>query len=133
MTKYLLDTDICIFFFKGKYGIDERMKKAGIENCYISEITLAELKYGAENSGNPPKHRKIVTEFQQKIQIIPIFSSLNLYAEEKSRLKKLGTPIDDFDILIGATALFNNLVMITNNVKHFQRIKDIKIENWIKN
>ena len=100
MSKYLLDTNICIFFFKGRFKLDEKFIEVGVDNCFISEITLAELKFGAENSANPEKHRKIVQEFQNKIQVIPIFNSINLYAKEKARLRKLGTPIDEFDLLI---------------------------------
>lgn len=64
MSKYLLDTNICIFFFKGRFRLDEKFIEVGVDNCFISEITLAELKFGTENSSNPEKHRKIVQEFQ---------------------------------------------------------------------
>ncbi len=53
--KYLLDTNICIHFFKGKFNLIDKLTKIGIENCAISEITLAELIFGAENSTNPKK------------------------------------------------------------------------------
>lgn len=130
MTKYLLDTNICIFFFKGRYEIDKKIESAGLENCFISEITLAELKFGSENSGNPAKHRKIVNEFQRNFQILPIFNCLDIYAKEKTRLRKQGTPIDEFDLLIGATAIENDLVLVTNNTKHFVRLDSIKLEDW---
>lgn len=51
MTRYLLDTNICIFMLKNRYGVAERIRKAGYDNCFISDITLAELYYGASNSG----------------------------------------------------------------------------------
>lgn len=130
MTKYLLDTNICIFFFKKKYQLGEKVQEVGFQNCFISEITIAELKYGAEYSSNPEKHRKVIEEFQQKIQIIPIFSSLDVYAVEKSKLRKSGKLIDDFDLLIGATAKCHNFVLVTNNIKHFARIENLKIEDW---
>ena len=129
MSKYLLDTNICIFFFKGRHEIDEKLEKIGLSNCYLSVITLAELKFGSENSDNPKKHRKIVKEFESKIQVLPILNSLDEYAKEKARLRKLGTPIDEFDLLIGCTAKANNLIVVTNNTKHFNRIKGIKIED----
>jgi len=129
----LLDTNICIFFFKGKHEIDEKLEEVGLDNCYISVITLAELKFGSENSDNPRKHRKIVEEFESKMQILPVLNSLNEYSKEKARLRKLGTPIDEFDLLIGCTAKVNDLIVVTNNVKHFNRINGIKIEDWTKN
>jgi len=55
---------------------------------------------------------------------------LDSYAQEKARLRKQGTPLDDFDLLIGASAVANNLILVTNNVKHFERIEGITIENW---
>ena len=101
MTKYLLDTNICIFYLRGKYNLDEQLKQVGFENCCISEITLAELKYGAEFSESVADNIKLVDEFAKHITILPIFNSLGLYAKEKARLRKLGTLIDDFDLLIG--------------------------------
>jgi len=63
---------------------------------------------------------------------LPIFNSLYLYAKEKARLKKLGNLIDDFDLLIGCSAIKNNLILVTNNENHFKRIENIKMENWTK-
>jgi tRNA(fMet)-specific endonuclease VapC len=133
MSKYLLDTDISIFYLRGKYNINQKLKEIiGYDNCFISEITLAELKYGAEISERVDENLHSVNEFANKIGILPIFNSLDLYAKEKARLKKIGNLIDDFDLLIGCSAIKNNLVLVTNNENHFERIKNIKIENWIK-
>lgn len=132
LIKYLLDTNICIFFFKGRYGIDEKLKEVGIENCCISVITLAELKFGSENSANREKHRLIVDEFESQIQVLPLINVLEDYAKQKTILRKQGTPIDEFDLLIGCTAKSNNLIVVTNNTKHFKRIDGISIEDWTK-
>jgi len=132
MEKYLLDTNICIFFLRGKYNLNERLKQVGLENCCISEITLAELKYGAEFSEYVSDNMKLVDEFAKCITILPIFNSLGLYAKEKARLRKSGTLIDDFDLLIGCSAIANKLILVTENEKHFNRIKKIKITNWIE-
>ena len=133
MEKYLLDTDICIFYLRGKYNVNERLKGImGHDNCFISEITLAELKYGAELSEKVEENMGFVNEFAKKIGILPIFNSLDLYAKEKARLRKAGYMIDDFDLLIGCSAIRNKLILVTNNEKHFERIQDITIENWIK-
>jgi tRNA(fMet)-specific endonuclease VapC len=58
--KYLLDTNTCIFFLRGKLNLDEIIKEKGLENCFISQITVAELRFGAENSENPAKSNKAV-------------------------------------------------------------------------
>jgi len=132
MKKYLLDTNICIYFFKGKYNLDEQFRKIGFVNCCISEITLAELKYGAECSNRIPENMKMVDDFANEITIVPIYNSLSIYAKEKARLRKTGNLIDDFDFLIGVTAVANNLILVTENQKHLSRISKVKIENWIK-
>lgn len=133
MDKYLLDTDISVFYLRGKYNLDRKLNEViGYDNCFISEITLAELKYGAELSKKTDENLRSVNEFAKKMGILPIFNSLDLYAKEKARLRKAGELIDDFDLLIGCSAIKNGLVLVTNNESHFERIKNIKIENWIK-
>ena len=102
------------------------------DNCFISEITLAELKFGVANSEHKEKNQKALDDFLTGVKIIPIFHSLDLYAIEKARLRKEGSPIDDFDILIGATAVTHNLTMVTNNTDHFKRIAGIVLEDWTK-
>lgn len=109
------------------------LKTKGIKNCYVSEITMAELRYGAENSLNPSKHHEILDNFLKKITLIPITNSLLIFAKEKVRLRKVGTPVhDDFDLLIGATAIQHNLTLVTDNVKDFERLRGIRIENWVE-
>lgn len=132
MEKFLLDTNICIFFLKGKYNLNRQFEKIGLENCCISEVTLAELKYGAECSERIAENMKMVDDFANTITIVPIFNSLNIYAKEKAKLRKKGILIDDFDILIGSTAVANNFVLVTENEKHLKRISKIEIENWIE-
>ena len=132
MLPYLLDTNICVYFLRKRYGIDKKIIAVGESNCCISEITVAELKFGAENSPDVFKKSQIVETFISTIEIIPIFTSLDVFAREKARLSKLGTIIDDFDLLIGATAIANELTLVTNNEKHFSRLDGIKIENWIR-
>jgi tRNA(fMet)-specific endonuclease VapC len=118
---------------RGKLNLDEIIREKGKENCSISEITIAELRFGAENSQNPIKSNIAVDNFIRGISIIPIISSLRLYAKEKVRLRKLGKPInDEFDLLIGVTAVQNKMKLVTDNVKDFENIMDIQIENWFK-
>jgi len=130
--KYLLDTNICIYLFKGKYSIDKKIEKAGVKNCAISEITYAELIYGAEKSERRKENLKLIEKFTNQIAILPIFNGIQIFAKEKARLRKAGKIISDFDLLIGATAVANDLIMVTGNVAEFKRLKDLKIENWAK-
>lgn len=130
--KYLLDTNICIHFFRDKYGIKEKLLETGIHNCAISEITLAELIYGAENSSNPIRNLEIVEELSSIVPILPIFNGIRVYGREKARLRKSGNMISDFDLLIGCTAIEFGLVMVTENYREFERIKGIKLENWVE-
>ena len=115
---------------KGKFDLDQKFQKVSAENCFISEITLAELKFGVENSEKPDKNRKALEDFLTEITILPIFHSLDLYAKEKARLRKAGTPIDDFDLLIGVTSVTHHLTTVTNNTGHFARINGIDLEDW---
>lgn len=130
MNKYLLDTNICIYYLKGCFDLNRKLETVGIENCFISEITVAELKFGAENSEKKEYNRKIIQEFILKFTIIPIFNGIDIFAKEKARLRKKGIIVDDFDLLIGATALANGLTIVTNNTKNFGRLKDIDVVNW---
>ncbi len=129
---YLLDTNICIFYLNGKFDMKTKIEKVGLTNCYISEITVAELKFGAEKSDRQEEKRIIISEFISQLQIVPIFSSIDLYAIEKARLSNEGMIIDDFDLLIGVSAIVNTMIMVTNNTKHFERIKNIELQDWTK-
>ncbi len=130
--KYLLDTNICIYLFKGKYDIDKKIEKIGLQNCAISEITYAELIYGAVKSEYPKKNLTVIENFTNQIVILPIFNAIRIFAKEKARLRKEGKIISDFDLLIGATAISNDMIMATRNISEFKRMDNIKIENWIE-
>ena len=132
MKKYLIDTNIAIFYRKGKFDLEAKFDKITSDNFFISEMTLAELKFGVEKSEKPEKNKKTLDNFLTGVQILPIFHSLDLYAKEKARLQKAGTPVDDFDLLIGVTSVTHKLTMVTNNTNHFKRISGIKLEDWTR-
>jgi tRNA(fMet)-specific endonuclease VapC len=117
---------------KGRFDLDKKFEKVGSSNLYISEITLAELKYGVENSENQAKNKKALLNFLTGVQILPIIESLDIFAKEKTRLRKLGAIIDDFDLLIGSTGVAYDFTVVTNNFKHLGRIDNIKLEDWTK-
>lgn len=128
---YLLDTNICVHFFRGKFGIHDVLEAVKAEHCAISEITLAELVFGAENSKNPEKNHFIIEQFVDLITVLPIYDSIRIYGREKARLRKAGTMISDFDLIIGCTAVAYDLTMVTENKREFERISGIRIENWV--
>ena len=128
--KYLLDTNICVFFMRGMFEMNRKIALAGIDNCYLSEITVAELYYGAENSDNPKKTMRETEEFISLFRVIPISKSLHTFGREKAYLTSVGRKIENFDMSIGATALQHKMVMVTDNTDHLGRIRGIEIENW---
>jgi len=117
---------------KGKFDLDKKFDSISSDDCFISEITLAELKYGVANSEKPEKNQKVLDIFLTGVKILPIFHALDFYAIEKARLRKAGTPVDDFDLLIAATAVTHDLIMVTNNTDHFNKIKGITLQDWTK-
>ncbi len=115
---------------KGRFELNKKFKTHTINQLFISEITLAELKFGIEKSDKPRKNTIALNNFLEGVQVLPIFFSLDLYAKEKARLQKAGVGIDYFDLLIGVTSVAHNLIMVTNNTNHFKRITNIKLEDW---
>jgi len=127
---YLIDTDILIDFFKAKYRLNDKIKAVGLKNCYVSEITIAEITYGALKSSDIKKELKNVNRVKSNFKVLPITDVLDLYSQERLRLEKSGTRIPDFDLLIGVTSVANNFILVTGNGKHHSRIKGVIIENW---
>ncbi|MEZ0607503.1 hypothetical protein ACAW74_03255 [Fibrella sp. WM1] len=74
--------------------------------------------------------RPIIEAFIHQFAVLPIYEALDVYASKKARLRRQGLVIDDFDLLIGATAIAHGLTMVTNNVKHLARLNTITIEDW---
>lgn len=131
---YLLDTNICAFFLRGKYGVDKSIEKVGWDNCYISQITVLELKFGVELSKqrDGKDRTEQLNAFLSAINILPIEEVLDVAAKEKVRLQLKGMPIyDNFDLLIGSSAIAYNMVMVTENTKDFRNLDGIELENWI--
>jgi tRNA(fMet)-specific endonuclease VapC len=127
---YLLDTNIVIFYFKGNINVVNKIKLTGLSNCFISEVTVAELKIGAYKSEKYEYHNKLIEDFVKGINVISISDIIDCYASERARLEKLGQKLENFDLLIGATAIANELILVTNNLKHLQRMSITNIEDW---
>ena len=106
--------------------------KYGFSRCVISELTLAELYYGAYKSNAPIKHIEEITKIKERFKVISISSSLEEFGKLKADMERTGNRIDDFDLFIGATAITHDFTMVTDNLKHLGRIPGIQIENWIE-
>lgn len=115
---------------KQRQEVWQRLQQHGTGNCAISEITSAELLYGAECSLRPEYNRGLVWELTSQFRQIPISAVVPRYAREKNLLRQAGQLVDDFDILIAATALEYKLVMVTNNTRHFNRFSGLQLEDW---
>ena len=127
---FLLDTCVCIALLKKSPSIIQRLREVGTSNCRISDITLAELYFGAFKSGKE-KHFNDVSEISKLFEKLPI-QYTRKYGEIRWELEKRGLRIGDMDMFIAATALEEDLILVTGNVKHFERIPGLKIENWMK-
>ena len=124
--RYLLDTCIMIDLLRNRKSTLSMVEAYGIENCAVSEITAAELFVGAEKSiRNNACHE--VEELLTFFDVIPVTNAIREYARQRAMLEKQGNKIDDFDLLIGATAVVNDMIMVTDNIKHFERIRGIRL------
>ena len=130
MNGYLLDTNVCVEFFKKNSRVGQRLEQLESGQLYISVITLAELKYGAQKSDRQQHHLNLIQSFLDEVEVLSIDTSIDTFASEKARLSKAGSLVDNFDLLIGATAIHHNLTLVTNNTQHFQRIQGIQLEDW---
>jgi len=130
---YLLDTNICIYIIKKKpIKVLKKLKTKSKNEIYISSITIAELEYGVAKSDYPEKNKISLIEF------LSIFNILNFddndaveFGMIKAGLTKKGRIIGPMDLLIAAQAKSKKLILVTNNIKEFERVTDIKIENWV--
>ena len=136
MTDYLLDTNICVYLINGKYELASRLKRAKLPNCFLSELTVAELLYGVANSA--PMHqlanRQRLDDFLSLFdeRILPISDSLESYAQQKAHLKRLGRLQGEFDMLIGSVAVAHRLTLVTHNTAHFASMAGIVLEDWVQ-
>ncbi|MCB9503932.1 MAG: PIN domain-containing protein [Deferribacteres bacterium] len=133
-TNFLLDTDITIYWLNNTYPkIDQKIKSIGDSRIFFSSISIAELFYGAFHSSQTASNLRLVSEFIKTINIINFDADTGKeFGNIKARLKKSGKIISDSDLFIAATALINELTLVTNNERHFKRIDNLKIENWTK-
>ena len=132
MKKFLLDSDTCISFIRGNQNVKKSIALASSENCFLSEITEAELRFGAERCNRRQREHGVVDLLCEKFTVLPITEVIRTFAAEKARLWTIGQKIADFDLFIGATVLYHGLILVTNNTRHFERMPSIRRENWMQ-
>ncbi len=130
---YLIDTDICIYWLKGNENIEQKALAVRLDNIYISFIVLSELYYGAYKSQRIKENLIAVKALWKKLGFIESNDDIcETFGKLKADLEKNGNVINDADMFIASCALVNGFTLVTNNERHFKRIKGLKIENWIK-
>jgi tRNA(fMet)-specific endonuclease VapC len=130
---YLLDTDTIIYLLKGSPSVERNLKRHYHDPMKISVITLMELYYGAYKSQRATSNLARIRTLENTMEIIPLGQEVvENFGKQKAHLENLGTPVDDFDLVLGCCALAHNLTLVTNNVKHFKKMEGLKVTNWIE-
>lgn len=134
MLQYLLDTDMCIYLLNGNQQVKEHVTQAGVASLAVTIITIGELYFGAYNSSRTADNKQRIREFLAPPgpEILSLTqSAAEYFGESKAELRRRGQPVGDMDLLIAGIAREHDLTIVTNNVQHFQRISDLKVENWL--
>lgn len=130
---YLLDTDILIYSLKGDPTVIENIKQHASDPKAVSVITYGELIFGAQRSQKVTVNLAKIHRIKEIFPLIEITPSImETFGAIKADLRRNGTPVDDFDLLIGATGLTMGYCVVTNNEKHFKKIPGLTITNWTK-
>ncbi len=130
--RYMLDTNICIYAIKHKpEKVFLRLQKVEPKDVCISSITYAELVHGVEKSNAVERNRLALSLLLSNIEIMDFdVDAADAYGKVRADLEKKGTPIGPLDMMIAGHALSLGYKVVTNNVKEFERVKGLKIENW---
>lgn len=129
---YLLDTNICVYALKNRPpGVVRRLEEVGPEAVALSVVTVLELRHGAENSARPKRNHANLDLFLAPFRVLPFDRDA---AEEGGRLRarlfREGRRIGDLDLLIAAQAKTSGLVLVSNNLREFERVPGLRTENW---
>ena len=129
---YLLDTNICIYALKNRPPqVLDRLRTVGMASIALSVITVLELRQGAEKSQQRAANHERLDFFLAPMKILSFDEEAALVgARIRAHLERQGTPIGDYDSLIAAQALARDLILVTNNVREFERVPGLQLENW---
>ena len=130
---YLIDTDIIVYAIKGRSAVVENFKRNAAKPKAISVVTYGELLFGALRSDRQQENLARVRRITDLFQVLEVTRAvMDTFCSVKAELARKGKPIQDFDLVISATALLWNYCLVTNNERHFRRIPGLRIENWTK-
>lgn len=129
---WLLDTNICIYLIKGKPQLLlNRLREVDINTIAVSSITVAELQYGVAKSARPEQNALALAAFLAPLGVEPFDdAAAAVYGPIRARIERAGKPIGSLDMLIAAHALALGRTVVTNNVREFDRVEGLKVENW---
>jgi tRNA(fMet)-specific endonuclease VapC len=132
MLRFLLDTNICIYVIKRRPEslLDRFNRNAG--HLGMSAITLAELMHGAEKSSDPPRSLTVVENFCSRLEVLAYGTkAAQHYGQIRAVLERRGTPIGVNDLHIAAHARSEGLTLVSNNLREFERVEGLLVENWV--
>lgn len=131
--RYLLDTNICIYALKNRPPeVLDRLRSVSRSAVAVSVITVLELRNGAEKSQSSEASHKRLDLFLAPMTVLPFEHQDALTgARIRASLQRVGQPIGDFDTLIAAQALTRDLVLVTHNLREFQRVSNLQVESWV--
>lgn len=128
---YLIDTNIIIYRLKNLGNVNANFLKNKDKHMSLSVISYGELVFGAKKSKAAEKNMETVNAIKSIFPLLEITSEImNIFGEIKAYTQKIGKTIDDMDLLIAATAITNNFTLVTHNMKHFENIPNLKVEDW---
>ena len=129
--KYVLDTNTLIYFFKGLGHVSKHMLAQSPSELGIPTVVLFELEVGIAKSTSPGKRKSQLQEITALVNALPFgIAESKSAAQIRVNLEKQGLPIGPYDVLIAATAMANNMILVTQNQKEFVRIESLRIEDW---
>jgi tRNA(fMet)-specific endonuclease VapC len=130
--KYLLDTNACVDYLSGRHpSVIARLQHRGPGDLGLSTVVVAELRYGADRSARAKENHARIDVLVAEIPPVEFdLESASAYGRLRTRLEAKGTPIGPNDMLIAAQGLAHNLVVVTDNVREFRRVRGLKVENW---
>jgi len=128
----VLDTDVCIEILRGNARVLQRRAQV-LDPVSTTWITVCELAYGAANSQYPDRNQALVAEFLSTLPILDFnLAAAESFGRHKARLRRSGTLVADADLLIAAITLAHGATLVTGNVRHYERIEGLKLEDWIR-
>jgi tRNA(fMet)-specific endonuclease VapC len=129
----MLDTNICIYILKKRpSSLLDKLNIVQKKGVCISAVTYAELQYGVERSSSKKLNQRIIDDFVSHLKVLPWdMDSAKLYGKIRRDLEKKGSPIGNMDLLIAAHAVSLKHTLVSNNLKEFKRVQNLKCENWV--